>query len=449
MDILLDTHSLLWLLEDNPRLPQHCRNLLFDTSVKKYVSVASFWEIAIKQSLGKLQIKHPLPDIPLWVENAGYVILPVQTSHALAVASLVFHHKDPFDRLLIAQAQVEQLVIMTKDPDISKYHIHTVWEEASVVGENSQTIEKTRIVFMGTPEFAVASLDALVKNNFNVVGVITAPDKPAGRGMKLQESAVKRYAEENGLRVLQPEKLKNPQFLEELKSLNADLQVVVAFRMLPEAVWNMPPMGTINVHGSLLPQYRGAAPINWAIINGESETGVTTFKLKHEIDTGDILLQERIPIGENETAGELHDRMKELGASLLVETVNGLIEGTLTETPQQTVLNGISEIKHAPKIFTETCKIDWSKPVHQVHNLVRGLSPHPGAFTLLNGKTLKIYRSIKEEKSPSIPSGDFETDRKTFLRFACSDGYIQIKELQLEGKKKLEVEEFLRGYRFE
>src|SRR5688572_6654419 len=237
--------------------------------------------------------------------------------------------------------------------------------------------EDLRIVFMGTPEFAVASLDALVKAGGKVVGVVTAPDKPAGRGMKLQESAVKKYAVENHLKILQPERLKNPQFLEELKSLNADVQIVVAFRMLPELVWNMPAMGTINVHGSLLPQYRGAAPINWAIINGEKETGVTTFKLKHEIDTGDILLQEKISIGDDETAGELHDRMKEIGADLLVRTVKGLANGSLKETPQSSIVNRQSSmgdsnlpftihhshLKHAPKIFTETCKIDWNKPV--------------------------------------------------------------------------------------
>ena len=238
------------------------------------------------------------------------------------------------------------------------------------------TFKELRIVFMGTPEFAVASLDALVKAGCNIVGVITAPDKPGGRGMQLQQSAVKKYATENNLKVLQPEKLKNPEFLEELKSLQADLQIVVAFRMLPEAVWNMPPMGTVNLHGSLLPQYRGAAPINWAVINGEKETGVTTFKLKHEIDTGDILLQESFPIDENETAGEVHDRMKEIGAQLLVKTVKGLAEGTLEEKPQENLLNAErlmhnaghsafgtehSALKHAPKIFTETCKIDFSK----------------------------------------------------------------------------------------
>jgi methionyl-tRNA formyltransferase len=235
-----------------------------------------------------------------------------------------------------------------------------------------------RIVFMGTPEFAVASLDALVKAGCNIVGVITAPDKPAGRGMAVQQSAVKKYAVENNLHILQPEKLKNPQFLEDLKLLGAHLQIVVAFRMLPEVVWNMPPMGTINVHGSLLPQYRGAAPLNWAIINGEEETGITTFKLKHDIDTGDILLQERLPIGEAETAGELHDRMKELGARVLVRTVQGLVEGTLEERPQLSALEEFSfEIKHAPKIFTETCKIDWSQPVDEGSQFNQGFIALP------------------------------------------------------------------------
>ena len=306
-----------------------------------------------------------------------------------------------------------------------------------------------RIVFMGTPEFAVASLDALVNAGCTIVGVITAPDKPAGRGMKLQESAVKKYAIEKGLQVLQPEKLKNPQFLEELRSLNADLQIVVAFRMLPEAVWNMPPMGTINVHASLLPQYRGAAPINWAIINGETETGVTTFKLKHEIDTGDILLQEKTIIGGNETAGELHDKLKGLGAQVLINTVQGIADGSLKETPQ--TANGKREtaIKHAPKIFTDTCKIDWGKTVDEVHNLIRGLSPFPGAFTYLNEKLLKIYRSEKEYKQPSIAQGQIETDGKTFLKFAGSNGFILVKELQLEGKKKMSADDFLRGYKFQ
>ncbi len=302
-----------------------------------------------------------------------------------------------------------------------------------------------RIVFMGTPEFAVASLDALVKAGCNIVGVITAPDKPAGRGMQLQQSAVKKYAVENNLFVLQPEKLKNPDFLAQLKSLNADLQIVVAFRMLPEIVWNMPPMGSVNLHGSLLPQYRGAAPINWAVINGEKETGVTTFKLKHEIDTGDILLQESFTIDENETAGEVHDKMKEIGASLLVKTVKGLADNSLKEMPQ--VFD--AALKHAPKIFTETCKIDFTKTVDAVHNLIRGLSPFPGAFTFLKGKTFKIFMSEKESSLPIDKAGTYKTDGKTFLKFACADGFVLVKELQLEGKKRMSVEDFLRGYRFE
>lgn len=306
-----------------------------------------------------------------------------------------------------------------------------------------------RIVFMGTPEFAVASLDALVKAGCNIVAVITAPDKPAGRGLQLQQSAVKKYAVENNLKVLQPEKLKNPEFLSELRSLNADLQVVVAFRMLPEAVWNMPPMGSLNLHGSLLPQYRGAAPINWAVINGEKETGVTTFKLKHEIDTGDILMQESFPVDENDNAGDVHDKMKDIGAQLLVKTVKGLTNGSLKETPQVSTFNSQpSTLKHAPKIFTETCKIDWSKPVDKVYNLIRGLAPYPAAFTFLNSKKLKIYKAEKINKAPKVMAGEFETDNKTYLQFACSDGFISIHELQLEGKKKMNIADFLRGYRF-
>jgi methionyl-tRNA formyltransferase len=306
-----------------------------------------------------------------------------------------------------------------------------------------------RIIFMGSPEFAVASLDALVKAGCNIVAVITAPDKPAGRGMQLQQTAVKKYADEHGLPVLQPARLKDPVFLKELKSFYADVHVVVAFRMLPEVVWNMPPLGTINVHGSLLPQYRGAAPINWAVINGEKETGVTTFKLKHEIDTGDILLQEIIPVGENETAGELHDKMKEKGAELLTKTIIELAEGKLKEKPQTTAGHTAASIKHAPKIFTATCEIDWNKRVNEVHNLVRGLSPFPGAFTLFQNKTLKIFRSEKEYGKPASSPGSFETDKKSSLKFACSDGWLQVKELQLEGKKKMMIEDFLRGYRFE
>jgi len=326
-----------------------------------------------------------------------------------------------------------------------------------------------RIVFMGTPEFAVASLDALVKAGYTVVAVITAPDKPAGRGMKMNESAVKKYALEHNLRILQPEKLKNPEFLEELKSLHADIQVVVAFRMLPEVVWNMPANGTINLHGSLLPQYRGAAPINWAIINGEKETGVTTFKLQHEIDTGNILLQESFPIGEDETAGEVHDRMKEIGGKLLVKTVAGIVDGSLKEKPQSSpgsyrdvnrqssetnsrLTTHDSQLNHAPKIFTEDCKIDFTKTTIEVHNLIRGLSPFPGAFTYLNDKLLKIYKSGKDAspgRTETVRPGELVTDGKTFLKFACADGYIEVKELQLEGKKKMNITDFLKGYRFE
>ena len=320
---------------------------------------------------------------------------------------------------------------------------------------------------MGTPEFAVASLDALVKAKCNIVGVITAPDKPAGRGMKMTESAVKKYAVRHHLKVLQPEKLKSIEFLDELRSLNADLQIVVAFRMLPESVWNMPPLGTINLHGSLLPQYRGAAPINWAVINGEKETGVTTFKLKHEIDTGNILLQESFPIDENETAGDVHDKMKEIGARVLVETVKGIADGSLYEKPQSSIVNGESSIensetsetnlpltthhsplKHAPKIFTQTCNIDWRRSIDEIYNLIRGLSPFPGAFTELGDKTLKIFKSEKEPSYPTSKPGKWESDGKTYLKFAANDGYILLKDVQLEGKKRMLIEDFLRGYRF-
>jgi len=306
-----------------------------------------------------------------------------------------------------------------------------------------------RIVFMGTPEFAVASLARLVDAGCNIVGVVTAPDKPAGRGMELQQSAVKKYASEKGLTILQPEKLKSPEFIASLQSLKADLQVVVAFRMLPEIVWNMPPMGTVNVHGSLLPQYRGAAPINWAIINGETFTGVTTFKLKHDIDTGDILLQEKIEIGEYETAGELHDKMKENGAGLLLKTIMGIAKGNLIEVPQHQTSNIKQQtLLHAPKIFTETCHINWNKSAMEIFNLIRGLSPYPAAFTELENKKLKIFKAEKIITNHQAKAGSFETDGKNFLRFACIDGFINITELQLEGKKKMNTADFLRGYRF-
>ncbi len=320
-----------------------------------------------------------------------------------------------------------------------------------------------RIVFMGTPEFAVASLDALVDAGCIITGVITAPDKPGGRGMQLQQSAVKKYAVEHNLNVLQPLKLKDPAFLDALRSLKADMQVVVAFRMLPEVVWNMPPMGTINLHGSLLPQYRGAAPINWAVINGEKETGVTTFRLKHEIDTGNILLQETFPIGEEDTAGDVHDKMKDIGAALLVKTVKGLAEGSLKETSQEAMLNSklpgsIAEkgdssftidrsLKHAPKITTDSCRINWSMPVEEVYNMVRGLSPYPAAFTIMNEKMLKIFKAKKEIAAPAHTAGEYETDGKTYLRFCCSNGYLHVMDVQLEGKKRMSVQDFLRGFR--
>ena len=310
------------------------------------------------------------------------------------------------------------------------------------------TINDLKIVFMGTPEFAVGSLDALVNVGFNIVGVVTAPDRPAGRGLKINESAVKKYAVEKNLKILQPEKLKNPAFLEELRSLQADLQVVVAFRMLPEVVWNMPPLGTINVHASLLPQYRGAAPINWVIINGEKETGVTTFKLQQEIDTGNILQQEKIAIGEDETAGELHHRMKIVGANLLIKTIRELARGTIREIGQSEIFNPKSDIlHHAPKIFTETCKIDWTKTIDEIHNLIRGLSPYPTAFTYLNNRMLKIYRSKKEIALTAFDNGSIHTDGRTYLKFACGNGFIHAIDVQLEGKKRMSIEDFLRGYR--
>ena len=319
---------------------------------------------------------------------------------------------------------------------------------SSIYSNISMDYRSLRIIFMGTPEFAVASLQALVNAGCNIVAVVTAPDKPAGRGMQLQQSAVKQYAVEKGITVLQPEKLRDPKFLSDLSDLHADLQVVVAFRMLPEMVWNMPPLGTINVHGSLLPQYRGAAPINWAVINGEKETGVTTFKLQHAIDTGNILLQARMPIGEQEDAGSVHDRMKELGAETLVKTVQGLAEGSLQETKQEQLVDETTGLHHAPKIFTETCRINWKQPIANIYNLIRGLSPYPGAYTELEGKTLKIFGATKEYTHPLSLPGSFETDHKTWLKFAGIDGYLLLTDIQLQGKKKMPVADFLRGYRF-
>lgn len=296
---------------------------------------------------------------------------------------------------------------------------------------------------MGTPDFAVASLDALVQANFDVVAVVTAPDKPAGRGQKLNESAVKKYAVEKGIPVLQPEKLKNPEFIEELRSYQADLQVVVAFRMLPEIVWNMPAKGTINLHGSLLPQYRGAAPINHAIINGEKESGVTTFFLKQEIDTGDIILSDSVPIANDETAGELHDKLMVVGANLLVKTLRAIEANNIIEQPQPQN----ADLKHAPKIFKEDCKIDWNNQAQTIHNLIRGLSPYPTAFTLLNEKNLKVFKAEIEDKEPGIVAGGFLTDGKTYLKFAAKDGFIKLLDIQYEGKKRMLIEDFLRGMR--
>lgn len=312
--------------------------------------------------------------------------------------------------------------------------------------------KKIRIVFMGTPDFAVESLKALVEKDYQVVGVITAPDKPAGRGRQLSESAVKKYAVENNLKVLQPEKLKNPEFIAELDSLKADLQIVVAFRMLPEMVWNMPPLGTINLHGSLLPQYRGAAPLNWAIINGETETGVTTFLLSHEIDTGQIIYQEKVSIDENDTVGDLHDRLMEIGSGLILKTVDALVQGQVQPIDQTQLIDSMERIKQAPKIFKDDCRIDWTKDTESVRNLIRGLSPHPAAWTELVHPekkeliTAKIYSATRDNDSlPSAP-GSIQTDGKKYLKIACPDGWLSVTEIQLSGKKQMKIDELLRGF---
>ncbi|TAE39498.1 MAG: methionyl-tRNA formyltransferase, partial [Sphingobacteriales bacterium] len=290
-----------------------------------------------------------------------------------------------------------------------------------------------KIIFMGTPDFAVASLKAILDANYNVVAVITAPDKPAGRGQKLSESAVKKFAIENNLKVLQPEKLKNPDFLAQLRQLNADIQIVVAFRMLPQVVWAMPPKGTINLHGSLLPQYRGAAPINWAIINGEKQSGVTTFLLKQEIDTGDILFSDTVAIADNTTAGQLHDALMEIGAKLIVKTVKAIETGDYVEQIQDNI--NPAGLKHAPKIFKENCLVNWNTLTAHAYNQVRGLSPFPTAYTHFNGKVLKIFTAEKENITPSVTPGNFVSDGKTYLKFATTDGYILVTDVQLEGKK--------------
>ncbi|MBD8348532.1 methionyl-tRNA formyltransferase [Dysgonomonas sp. HGC4] len=310
-----------------------------------------------------------------------------------------------------------------------------------------------RIVFMGTPDFAVASLRVLVENNYNVVGVITMPDKPSGRGHKIQHSAVKQYALEQNLPILQPEKLKNENFIEELKALKADLQIVVAFRMLPEVIWDMPRLGTFNLHASLLPQYRGAAPINWAIINGEKETGATTFFLTHEIDTGKIIAQERIPIGESDNVGKIHDELMNMGAKLVQKTVDLLLEDKVDAIPQEQFFNNETELKSAPKIFKETCRIDWNKSVEQIYNHIRGLSPYPVAWTELytigeEPIAAKIYSANKIQTELQLPVGSISTDNKTYLQIACMEGAIEVKEIQLPGKKAMKIDELLRGYKF-
>lgn len=324
--------------------------------------------------------------------------------------------------------------------------------------------EDLRIVFMGTPEFAVESLKTLVENDYNVVGVITMPDKPSGRGYKLKPSPVKQYALGEGLNILQPEKLKDEEFLNELRKLNADIQIVVAFRMLPEVVWSMPRKGTFNLHSSLLPQYRGAAPINWAIINGEKETGVTTFFLSHEIDTGEIIFRETTEISDNDNAETLHDRLMAMGAKLVIKTVDAIIEDNITAIPQDQLFTNETTLKPAPKIFTETCRIDWDNSKEVLYNFIRGLSPYPAAWTELeNSETnerlrLKIFASEKVEDSADIEEtgskkselftpGSIFTDNKNYINVSVADGLLRITDLQLSGKKRMKTVDFLNGYK--
>ncbi len=300
-------------------------------------------------------------------------------------------------------------------------------------------MEDLRIVFMGTPEFAVASLAALLENGSNIVGVITAPDKPKGRGRHLMTSAVKDYAVSKNLTILQPTNLKSEEFLSELKNLKADLQIIVAFRMLPEVVWAMPPKGTFNLHGSLLPQYRGAAPINWAIINGETETGVTTFFLQEKIDTGNIILQEKEPISLNDNVGSLYKRLMLLGAQTVVKTVELIKQDNVISKTQQEA----GTLKQAPKLFKETCEINWNQTSTGIYNFIRGLSPYPAAWSILNGNTFKIFSAEMSDKT--LATGKVESNNKTYIRIGCNDGSLLIKELQLQGKKRMKVEDFLRG----
>lgn len=309
-----------------------------------------------------------------------------------------------------------------------------------------------RIIFYGTPDFAVPSLQILVENKFNVVAVVTAADSPAGRGLQIKFSPVKEYALSQNIKVLQPHKLKDPVFLEEIKSLMPDLQIVVAFRMMPQVLWSMPPLGSFNLHGSLLPQYRGAAPINWAIINGEKETGVTTFFLQQEIDTGNIIFQEKIPIDERDNATTLHNKMMHTGAALVLKTARAINNGEVDATPQSKV--DTNELKAAPKIFKETCAINFNNEVDKVNNFVRGLSRYPAAYTYIVSKDnerlqLKIYSAQKEYGEMNVAAGNMQTDGKTFLKFACNNGWLHALELQLQGKKAMTVLEFLRGFKFQ
>ena len=306
---------------------------------------------------------------------------------------------------------------------------------------------------MGTPEFAVESLKRLVEGGYNVVAVITMPDKPMGRhGSVLQASPVKQYAVSQGLKVLQPERLKDEAFVEELRSLQADLQIVVAFRMLPEVVWNMPPMGTFNLHASLLPQYRGAAPINWAVMNGDTETGITTFFLKHEIDTGEVIQQVKVPIADTDNVEVVYDKLMMLGGDLVLETVDAILNGTVKSIPQEEMFASEAELRPAPKIFKETCRIDWNKGVKGVYDHVRGLSPYPAAWTELCApegarQVLKIYETEKQFKEHALPAGTVDTDQKTYFRIAVKDGYVNLLSIQLAGKKRMNIGDFLRGYR--
>lgn len=317
------------------------------------------------------------------------------------------------------------------------------------------TKEELRIVYMGTPDFAVESLKALVEGGYNVVGVVTMPDKPIGRhGSVLQASPVKQYAIEKGLNVLQPVKLKDEAFVEELRSLNADLQIVVAFRMLPEVVWNMPRLGTFNLHASLLPQYRGAAPINWAVINGDTETGITTFFLQHEIDTGRVIQQVKVPISDTDNVGDVHDRLMMLGGQLVVETVDNIINGTVTSVEQDDMLAEGENLRPAPKIFHDTCRIDWKgMNMKQIYDFIRGLSPYPAAWTeLVNGDKVLSVKIFEAEKIPADSSqynrGAILTDGKSEVKVAVDGGYVRVKTMQIAGKKKMQTEEFLRGYKF-